>query len=66
MPSETTNTATPAIAERPASSAIDPSTSGVLRTPTLRTATTRAAGVQTPPGMYLASIESISARSAVR
>ena len=33
-------------------------------TPARRAATTRAAGVQTPPGMYFASIETISARSA--
>ena len=33
----------------------------VGHSPTRRTATTRAAGVQTPPGMYFASIETISA-----
>ena len=33
-------------------------------TPARRAATTRAAGVQIPPGMYFASIETISARSA--
>ena len=32
--------------------------------PARRAATTRAAGVQTPPGTYFASIETISARSA--
>ena len=35
-------------------------------TPARRTATRRAAGVQTPPGTYFASIESISAPSTVR
>ncbi len=59
-----TKTITPAIAERPASSAIDASTSDVCGTPNRRIATTRAAGVQTPPGTYLASIESISACTA--
>ncbi len=33
-------------------------------TPARRAATTRAAGVHTPPGTYFASIETISARSA--
>ena len=60
----TTKTPTPASAESPASSMIDASTTGVSLTPKRRSATTRAVGVQTPPGMYLASIESISACSA--
>ena len=59
-----TSTSTPATAESPASSRIVASTTELLSTPARRTATTRAAGVQTPPGMYLASIESISAPSA--
>ena len=60
------STITPATAERPASSRIVASTTEVLSTPARRAATTRAAGVQTPPGMYLASIESISAPSTAR
>ena len=36
------------------------------RDPVRRIATTRAAGVQTPPGTYFASIETISACSAIR
>ena len=62
--SPTTKTPTPASAESPASSRIDASTTGVSLTPNRRSATTRAVGVQMPPGMYLASIESISACSA--
>ena len=54
---------TPATAEIPASRKIDDSTSAVSVTPARRAATTRAAGVQIPPGMYFASIETISARS---
>ena len=56
-----TNTPTPEIAERPASSKIDDSTSGVAAsTPAFRSHTTRAAGVQIPPGTYFASMEAIS------
>ena len=64
--SPTTKTMTPATAEIPASSRIDASTTGVSLTPKRRSATTRAVGVQTPPGMYFASIESISDCSATR
>ena len=64
--SPTTKTMTPATAEIPASSRIDASTTGVSLTPNRRSATTRAVGVQTPPGMYFASIESISDCSATR
>ena len=60
----TTNTSTPATAESPASSAIEPRICELSLTPVRRTATTRAAAVQTPPGMYFASIETISACSA--
>ena len=60
----TTKTITPATAEIPASSRIDEVTSAASVTPERRTATTRAAGVQTPPGTYFATIDSISARSA--
>ena len=46
---------------------IDASTRGVSVTPPpRRSATVRAAGVQTPPGRYFASIETISACSATR
>ncbi len=48
----------------PASSSIDAVTSAPSVTPARRAATTRAAGVHTPPGTYFASIETISARSA--
>src|SRR5262245_44628209 len=61
--SEITKTITPATAEMPASTRIDIGTSPPSVTPDLRAATTRAAGVQTPPGTYFASIETISARS---
>ena len=60
------STITPATAESPASSRIVARTTEVWSTPARRTATTRAAGVQTPPGMYFASIESISAPSTAR
>ena len=60
----TTNTITPATAERPASSSIEDVTRAASVTPARRAATTRAAGAQIAPGMYFASIESISARSA--
>ena len=60
----TTKTITPATAESPASSSIDEVTRAVSVTPARRAATTRAAGAQIPPGMYFASIEIISARSA--
>ena len=59
-----TKTITPATAEIAASSSIDAVTSAASVTPARRAATTRAAGVHTPPGMYFASIETISARSA--
>src|SRR5206468_8808451 len=62
--SETTKTSTPATAERPASTRIENVTSGALVMPARRAATTRAAGVQTPPGTYFASIDTISALSA--
>ena len=62
--SDTTKTTTPATAEMPASTRIDTVTSAASVTPARRAATTRAAGVQTPPGTYFASIETISARSA--
>ena len=62
--SEITNTITPETADRPASSSIAAVTSAPSVTPTRRIATTRAAGVHTPPGTYFASIETISARSA--
>ena len=62
--SPTRKTPTPESAESPASSRIDASTTGVSLTPKRRSATTRAVGVQTPPGMYFASIESISDCSA--
>jgi hypothetical protein len=62
--SETTKTMTPATAETPASISIDSVTSAASLIPARRAATTRAAGVQTPPGTYFASIETISARSA--
>ena len=62
--SETTNTITPATAEMPASSSIDAATSAPSVTPARFAATTRAAGVHTPPGMYFASIDTISARRA--
>ena len=61
--SESANTITPAMAERPASYPTDAST-GPAGMPSRLVATTRAAGVQTPPGMYFASIDSISAPSA--
>ena len=60
----TTKTITPETADSPASSSIDEVTSAASVTPARRAATTRAAGVQIPPGMYFASIEIISARSA--
>src|SRR5579862_1987729 len=63
--SDTTKTSTPATAERPASTAIAAVTSGASATPARRSATTRAAGVQTPPGTYFASIETISERSEI-
>ena len=59
-----TKTITPETAESPASIAIAAVTSPALLTPERRIATTRAAGVHTPPGTYFASIETISARSA--
>ena len=63
----TTSTITPETAESTASSRIEASTGAVSVTPAvLRSATVRAAGVQTPPGTYLASIETISACSATR
>src|SRR5579884_1629911 len=62
--SETTKTTTPATAEIPASTRIDTVTRVASVMPARRAATTRAAGVQTPPGMYFASVETISARSA--
>ena len=55
---------TPATAEIPASSSIEEVTSAASVTPARLAATTLAAGVQIPPGMYFASIEIISARSA--
>jgi hypothetical protein len=52
----------PAIAESPASSRIEVTTTEVRRSPLARRSQkTRAAGVQIPPGMYFASIEAISA-----
>ena len=60
------STITPATAESPASSRIVASTTDVLSTPARRAATTRAAGVQTPPGMYFASIDTISACNPTR
>jgi hypothetical protein len=63
----TTKTITPEIADSAASTRIDASTVGVSVTPPARRrAIARAAGVQTPPGRYLASIETISACSATR
>ena len=63
----TTKTITPEIAESAASTKIEVRTFGVSVTPApRRSATVRAAGVQTPPGRYLASIETISACSARR
>ena len=64
--SPTTKTMTPATAESPATSRIVARTTGVSLTPKRRSATTRAVGVQTPPGMYFASIDSISDCSATR
>ena len=62
-----TKTSTPEIADSTASTRIDASTIGVFDSPVSRpSAATRAAGVQTPPGMYFASIETISAWSATR
>ena len=54
-------TSTPASAESPASITIEPRMSGVSRTPKRRIAATRAAGIQTEPGTYLARIDVISA-----
>src|SRR5579864_9084519 len=62
---EIANTSTPATADRPASISIAAVTSAVSFTPARRIATTRAAGVHTPPGTYFASIETISELSAV-
>ena len=60
-------TITPEIAESAASTRIDARTVGVsVTSAALRSAIARAAGVQTPPGRYLASIETISAWSATR
>src|SRR3954467_12696798 len=55
--SDTTKTTTPAKGEVPASTRMDTVTRAALVTPARRTATTRAAGVHTPPGTYFASIE---------
>src|SRR6266446_7288132 len=63
--SETTKTTTPATAEMPASTRIETVTRAASLTPARRIATTRAAGVHTPPGTYFASIETISELSAV-
>ena len=63
--SEIANTSTPATAEIPASTSIAAVTSAASLTPARRIATTRAAGVHTPPGTYFASIETISELSAV-
>ena len=60
--SDTANTSTPATAESPASTSIADVTSAPSVTPARRIATTRAAGVHTPPGTYFASIDTISAR----
>src|ERR1051326_8299265 len=62
--SEMTNTITPDTADMPASISIADVTSAPSVTPARRMATTRAAGVQTPPGTYFASMETISERSA--
>ena len=63
----TTKTITPEIADSIASTRIEASTVGVSVTPAdRRSATVRAAGVQTPPGRYFASIETISALRAGR
>ena len=63
----TTRTITPETADSSASSRIDAITVAVSVTPAVRrSATVRAAGVQTPPGTYLASIDTISACSATR
>ena len=63
----TTKTITPEIADSAASTKIDVRTVGVSVTPPpLRSAIVRAAGVQTPPGKYLASIETISDWRATR
>ena len=51
--SEITKTITPATAEMPASTRIDTVTSAASVIPARRAATTRAAGVQTPPGDVL-------------
>ena len=65
--SETMKTITPEIADNAASTRIDASTVPVSVTPAARrSATARAAGVHTPPGMYFASIDTISAWSATR
>ena len=62
-----TKTITPEIADSAASTRIDARTVGVSVTfAPRRSASVRAAGVQTPPGMYFASIETISACSATR
>ena len=63
--SDTANTSTPATAESPASTSIADVTSAPSVTPARRIATTRAAGVHTPPGTYFASIDTISARSEI-
>ena len=53
----TTKTMTPEIADSPASTRIEASTAGVSVTPAeRRSASVRAAGVQTAPGMYFASM----------
>ncbi len=63
----TTKTTIPESAERIASTRIDARMVPVAVSPVSRSsAATRAAGVQTPPGMYFASIETISACSAAR
>ena len=56
----------PANAESPASSRIELITKDVSETPPARRSQTiLASGVQIPPGMYLASIDAISAWSAI-
>jgi hypothetical protein len=58
-------TSTPETAERPASSRIDETITGVAASvPAFLSQKTRAAGVQIPPGMYFASIDAISDWSA--